>query len=408
MTLNILRRLLPNLERRLLAKGAVVRPRRGELAVKRLGGYVKVQPDDPHDILAVDREHFETELRKEVEVETLIGTATGIEIECNTVRSVAVRMQNGETRKIDCALLIDASGPARVTEKWLSKAGFPAPTVDRYDPRLRYSQFRVQLTETMQQRIDSESGYPDPAVQNVQPGGAIDENGSFLGAIQDGHGQWRYVVASRGDSGCAEEPKDWQHFVERFKHIDSRGDFHPSFAKATRIVIEEIDKAPERDLTNIGALYHVSHSPRTLAANLIPIGDCLSKLNPIAGTGIVKACIDAVTLDRVLRAQQRSVVPDFLVKDYLTLHAARTDSAYEETKSGDSALPTTILPEGEKRATKPTLFQRYMKMLWLASIKDESGYCGTQLLAAVGLVGSPLDLYSPRLALRALYYNLLY
>ena len=70
-------------------------------------------------------------------MKTIIGTATGIGISDRIVDSVTVRLPDGKTQMIDCALLVDASGPAAATSKWLQKAGFPAPKVERYDPQLR-------------------------------------------------------------------------------------------------------------------------------------------------------------------------------------------------------------------------------------------------------------------------------
>jgi 2-polyprenyl-6-methoxyphenol hydroxylase-like FAD-dependent oxidoreductase len=106
-----------------------------------LGDHTRQDPEEYlFDTLYISRAGMETIVRKLVlercpNIEIRYKqSVTSIELnERKRVRAVNIR-DGDKTTSVECALLIDATGPAIASRKWLPKVGFTSPEKITYDP----------------------------------------------------------------------------------------------------------------------------------------------------------------------------------------------------------------------------------------------------------------------------------
>jgi hypothetical protein len=61
------------------------------------------------------------------------ASVTGVELTGNRISHAVVR-QGENTKKIECELFLDCTGPALGSVKWLPKVGYTTPKKITYDP----------------------------------------------------------------------------------------------------------------------------------------------------------------------------------------------------------------------------------------------------------------------------------
>ncbi|KAF8507736.1 hypothetical protein JB92DRAFT_3098220 [Gautieria morchelliformis] len=151
--------------------------------------------------------------------------------------------------------------------------------------------------------------------------------------------------------------------------------------------------------------YHLS--PSSIPHNFVAVGDSVLQLNPVRGHGCTKACVDAVTLDGLLRKLKSApsdrpirsgshaytgvISPDFS-RAFFRSQALRTGGLWKSYTSQDYRFPTTTPAHGDTHSTGS--WQRQYGV-WIATLAMKDQEVSEVWWRVVNWLNPPTDLYSP-------------
>ncbi|MFC8842815.1 NAD(P)/FAD-dependent oxidoreductase [Streptomyces griseoincarnatus] len=278
--------LVPGTVDRLRAAGAHRQPVTTNMVVLSPYGWYR-RWDESHFMLLCTRDLLEATLRAQVladgrielldrtEVLSLDGTRTAVD-------GVRVRTRDGAERTLRAGLVVDATGRASRTPRWLADAGLPAPQRREVDTGLVYASRLYRAPE------GARDGFPVVNVQQDPRTGGPGRGGVLL-PVEDG----RWLVTLFGTAG-GEPPSNTAGF-ERYAREELR---HPLIADLLGAAVPETEVSLTRATGNRRLFYE---RMRAWPENLVVVGDALAALNPVYGHGMSVAAQGAAALRATVR-----------------------------------------------------------------------------------------------------------
>lgn len=281
-----LEELVPGTTGRLLAAGAHRQPVTANTVVLSPHGWYR-RWDESHFMLLCTRDLLEATVRAEVlgdervelldrtEILALDGTRAA-------VTGVRVRAHDGAERTLRADLVVDATGRASRTARWLTDAGLPAVERRDVDTGLVYASRLYRAPE------GARDGFP---VVNVQQDPRTGEpgRGGVLLPVEDGH----WLVTLFGTRGG--EPTSRADDFERYAREELR---HPVIADLLGAADPRTEVSLTRATSNRRFFYE---RMKEWPENLVVVGDALTALNPVYGHGMAVAARGAAALRAAVR-----------------------------------------------------------------------------------------------------------
>ncbi|SBT88444.1 Dehydrogenase (flavoprotein) [Streptomyces sp. DI166] len=272
--------LLPGVTARLREAGAHRLPITTDMVGLSPRGWYRRWPES-HFMLLCSRDLLDATVREQVLADGRIELAErtevlGLEGTATAVTGVRLRGPDDTRRTLGAGLVVDATGRASRTPRWLTELGLPGPKTREVDSGVAYASRVYRAPEA------ARDGFP---VVNIQPeprtgGPGV---GGVLLPIEDG----RWLVTLFGTRG-AEPSADPAGF-----DAYARGLRHP-------VLADLIDRAePLTDVAFTRTTANRRHFYEQLSAwpeNFVVLGDALAAFNPIYGHGMSVAARAAVAL----------------------------------------------------------------------------------------------------------------
>ncbi|MET3838554.1 FAD-dependent monooxygenase [Bradyrhizobium sp. OAE829] len=205
----------------------------------------------------------------------------------SAVSGVRYETSDGKANTIVADLVVDASGRGVMTLAALESMGFPKTEETEIGIDMAYS------TAIFEQPVDAPPAWKGVIVLPAAP---RDNRGAFLSPIENN----RWIVSVGANHGDA-PPGDMEGFLE--------------FAKSLRTstIYDAIkDAKPIGPIIRFLLPSSVRRRFETVQSfpnGLLPIGDAISRFNPVFGQGMSVAAQEAVILDRLLRARAAQTDP---------------------------------------------------------------------------------------------------
>jgi flavin-dependent dehydrogenase len=281
--------LLPGITDTLLDAGARRAPVTTDMVVYSAHGWFRRWPESHHVILA-GRDLLDATVRARVladeRVEVLGGAeALGLVGDAEAVTGVRVREADGRERTIEAGTVVDATGRASGTPRWLADLGLPTPERREVDSGLAYAS-RLYLAPEQ-----ARDGFP---VVSVQPDAREPGPGrsGFLLPIEDG----RWIVTLNGTRGGEPTAADasGDDFV-RFAHEELR---HPLIGDLLARAEPLSEVAFTRTTVNRRWFYERAAA---WPENFTVLGDALAAYNPVYGHGLAVGAQSALILRDLTR-----------------------------------------------------------------------------------------------------------
>ncbi|MET9785844.1 NAD(P)/FAD-dependent oxidoreductase [Streptomyces canus] len=281
--------LLPGITATLLDAGARRAPVTTDMVVHSAHGWFRRWPESHHVILA-GRDLLDATVRARVladeRVEVLGGAeALGLVGGAEAVTGVRVREADGRERTIEAGTVVDATGRASGTPRWLADLGLPTPERREVDSGLAYASRLYLAPEQARDGFPVVSVQPDP----LEPGPG---RSGFLLPIEDG----RWIVTLNGTRGGEPTAADasGEDFV-RFAREELR---HPLIGDLLARAEPLSEVAFTRTTVNRRYFYERAAA---WPENFTVLGDALAAYNPVYGHGLAVGAQSALILRDLTR-----------------------------------------------------------------------------------------------------------
>jgi flavin-dependent dehydrogenase len=371
--LEILEELFPGLQRECLDDGATPIKVLAQVRVYYYGHLLRQAEAGP-DFVSAGRPFLEQRIRQRIEklpnVTTFYGhQAVGLDYDHAARRITGVRISPVGVDALDLLsadLVVDAMGRNARTGTWLEELGYPRPAEDRIPARVAYATRHYRLTP----------GALD-AVRAVMVGPEPERPQGFMLAAQEtdrcsltvfGYGRYRPTADTFQDGVTALAPRDMLAAINTAHPLD---DIHlHQFPAAIRRRYDKLKHFPD---------------------GLLVVGEALCSVNPIYGSGITNAGLQALVLSRQLAKGDGDLPRRFFREAAKAISAPWWFAAY-----ADYALPEVSgpAPPGTKLAV------RYLRRVMAAAEYDPE--LAATIVQINGLTASPLGLLRPSVVGRVL------
>ncbi|WP_144924439.1 FAD-dependent oxidoreductase [Halorubrum salsamenti] len=332
-------------------------------------------PAEPEMLMpCASRPLFERIARQQVAATTGITVrdechATGYETsaDADAVEGLSIRRADGGEETLEADLVVDATGRASKTPRWLSEHGYRKPRTERVEVDLAYG------TVTIDRPSEDTSAYLcAPSAPDTRGGTAIPIEGDrWLVTLFGMHGDHpptdRPGFLAFADSlpfdrlaGLLRERAWTSDEIERYP-----------FAASQWRRYDELDRFPD---------------------GLVVTGDAIASFNPIYGQGMSAAALDALQLHHTIANGTEDIGSRFFHRavdhlDVVWQTAVGADFEFEETTG-----------------TKPTgagLFNRYVDRVTETAHTDAT--VAEAFYRVLRLEREPTSLFRPRIAARVLW-----
>jgi 2-polyprenyl-6-methoxyphenol hydroxylase-like FAD-dependent oxidoreductase len=275
------------------------------------------------------------------------------------VEGVVVR-DGGREERLRADLVVDATGRASRTPRWLDDHGYPSPPVDEVRVDLAYS------TVLVERPPDDRRAYWGPAsAPRTRGGGAAPvENGRWQVVMHGVHGDDPPMDVDGFETFATRLPfPDLGRLLDRHSIVSAEPDYYP-FPANRRHRYERLDRFPD---------------------GLLVVGDAVASYNPIYGQGISVAALQALVLHHVLAAEGR----ERLAPRFFERAAEVVDVAWLMAVGADFGFPETTGPK--PRGTD--LVGRYLSELTRRAHRD--GELRDALFRVIMMERPPSTLFRP-------------
>ncbi len=341
----------------------------------RLGGHLLARVDLPGEYCLTSRGLLESLVRRRVRALANVTlhercNVLGLVTDGSRVAGVRAcdRAPDAQERTLRAELAVTASGRGAKLPAWLEALGYPRPAEERVAVDVLYASryLRVRVCALGGDRVvldDARPGRPRGLSAQTVEGDrwivTLSGYGPEHHPPADGAG-WTAFLATVSDP----------EVFAAFAHADPLGDIEMhAFPAAVRRRYDRLRRLPRR---------------------LLVIGDAWCNLNPIYGQGMSVAALEAVALQRTLRAGD-------LDREAL-LQAARpaVEHASKLATDADRALPEL----GLRMSPLERMTNRYIDCLLAAAERDEA--LARILYDVTGMLVAPTRLLAPSTVPRVL------
>ncbi|KIY64985.1 hypothetical protein CYLTODRAFT_492663 [Cylindrobasidium torrendii FP15055 ss-10] len=371
------------------------------------------------DSMFATRRGLETALRRRVldsksypNITQIAGQVTNFIVDekaSNRVAGVTYRaMGSGpDTREhhIYAELVVDCTGTAQSSLKWLSRAGFNTEIPkDTYDPKMRYTTFTFKIT-------------PELAAKLPVPGGFHRPSGGYIVSLPDAKNDNKGLCIVRNEGNLLSVcPGGWgttngplmKDVDDIMAHCNSlKLDVPlPKWVLDTIDMLHEVEDDMYVSQVNVGPSFLMKFEKcKGLPTNYVALGDVVCRVNPLYGHGFAKALTGATCLNTILnRTRTSTTLPTTFGNDFFKLHANKIVPMWELPILIDYGQKSTIPVAGEKKSSTDGLRWYLSKVIEL-SFSDESAFVPTYLAITL-LGGASIDLLHPVLAAKVAWRHL--
>jgi 2-polyprenyl-6-methoxyphenol hydroxylase-like FAD-dependent oxidoreductase len=288
------------------------------------------------------------------------------------IKSIIAEQSDGSIVEIDTDLVIDASGPASLTPKWLQEFGFKVPVKTEVKIDLFYASMIYKDLSPNAGDWHSLLVYPNPA--------EMDRGGSISPIEGD---RYHIMLLGYGDHS---PPHDLRGFLQYAKSLDQ-----PNVYEAIKNGVAD----SEIQVYRFPSLHRYHYEKQSdFPSGLLVIGDAFCRLDPLFGQGMSIAAKEAELLSKVLRKYDS--------KKQLTHHFHRQTS-----KIIDVPWLIALTEDFRFRTTtgrKPmglSFLQWYVKKVVYACEQNKDVY--SQFIKVLHLKAHPASLFKPNLLAGVLF-----
>ncbi|MET8828564.1 FAD-dependent monooxygenase [Streptomyces sp. NPDC004610] len=370
--------LLPGTVGLLLAAGAHRIPVTTDMIVYSPQGWYRRWRRATHQVITAGRDLTDSVVRDQVLKDPRISVlphtrAVALRGDRHRITGIRVRAADGTERELAADLVVDASGRATRTPRWLDGLGVTGLVQDDITSGLAYaSRFYHAPVPT--------SGWPVVAVQADpgRPGPA--GSGGILPVEGD-----RWHVSLMGGPGAhpTTDPDAFEPYARTLRH--------PVIADLIRHAEPLTEVSVTHSTTN--RRYYYERLP-SWPDGLVVLGDAVAAFNPLYGQGMSAAAQGAVALRDELRAT--GPVPG-LARRVQRAVGARVGNAWDLAVGTDIHFATTT---GRTPTLADRLLHRYVSRL--SRTATGSFHAATALTDVLSLQAPPASLVGPRALLTAL------
>lgn len=301
---------------------------------------------------------------------------TGFDVGASPDRVTGVsvrRRDNGAEETLAADLVVDAGGRGSQTPKWLEALGYERPVESVVGVDIKYTSRVFRREKALP------DGYKALYIIGKPP---ESKRLGLMIPIEDD--RWIAVITGMLGDHPPNDPEGYMTFAralpvsniyEAIKDLEPLTDpVSHKFPASLRRRYERLRRLPE---------------------GLVVLGDALCSFNPVYGQGMTMAAVDALALDESLREQGKGSLHG-LAKRYFTKAGKATDTPWMMTTGEDFRYPEV---QGDRPLGLPAM-EWYMSHVHQATASDPEVF--RTFVRALHLVGSPLALFDPRIALRVL------
>ena len=275
--------------------------------------------------IAATRPYYELKIRRRIQALPNVTVHTGRLVQSLAPSSnggiAGVETEDvatGERQRIDGDLVVDASGRATKSPRWLEALGFGVTPVEEVEVDLAYVGALYEASPGFR---------PTACTYVIYPDAPRTWRGGLLQPVE-GH---RWKVTQWGMFGDR-APLEDNGFIEFSRSLVS-GELHDFLREARRVTDFKAMKIPKN------RWHRYDRMPR-FPQNYCIVGDAVSSLNPIYGQGMTKAAIHAIHLRKLLQAHAGQPSPaEVATRLRLELPAAVERQAWMTTVYGDLVYP---------------------------------------------------------------------
>lgn len=282
------------------------------------------------------------------------------------VTGVRMRADAGPEQTIDADLVVDATGRGSSGAVWLEELGYPPPAIEKVEIGISY------MTRTYRRRLTDLGGRQGIVVAGSEPNW---RNGVLL--AQEGE---RWIVSAGGFLGD-DAPDNDQGFLAYLATLPTM-EIHDVVANAEPLSDYRRYRYASSQRRRYEALAHFPE-------HYLAFGDAICSFNPVYGQGMTVAALEALALQRCLRAGSID-----LARRFFSRAARITDIPWEIAVGNDLRHPQIR----GARAPMLRFLNWYIGRLHLAATHDST--LTTAFLKVVNLMVPPPSLLSPAIAWR--------
>ncbi|KAG9018813.1 hypothetical protein FRB90_009283 [Tulasnella sp. 427] len=258
----------------------------------------------------LSREGTEAVLRKAVKesrsnISFKTGLVTGFIGDGERLAGVTVRV-DGSEEQVKADFVIDATGPSQMSfSKWLANAGFSLPSELRieYDPVIRYTASTWIIPKHLHSKWPVPWGLKCGLIYTMS---ADAETGDpkCIGFAMAENNQMLITLGGCDVSDLPHSPVELRSYAKSLHGTKSV----PEWIWQLFDFMEEYEEecmpfwVDYRIPPMSWVQWHKIANEGTLPKNWIAVGDANMVLNPLYAQGIYKTCVDATTLDSILRS----------------------------------------------------------------------------------------------------------
>ena len=390
----ILLRLFPDLERKLVAKGAHIVNLTNDVDYYVGTGY-SIKFKSNLTTIACTRQLLEHEIRNEIvefpNVNVRENTwATGLVVTkdektkrsiCKGVTLISTNTNSEETIVGD--LVVDTSGRESKTSEWLYRLGYGKPKETVVNSYIGYS--TCWFKPAVQQPVDRP--IIKPTIILTRP--PLNPYMGVIYPMEDA--SWLVGILGIGKNY---PPTDKQGFLQYTKKLETLDIYN---------MIKDFElSGPIYGYRTTGSRQYHYEKMKSWPENLITYGDSVSSFNPFYGQGITVACIEAVTLDKVLRKHKKRNRDLWGFSNIFQKKVSKINTLpWLLGTSEDFRWPST---EG----IRPHIFTRYMQKYShrVLLLTPKSKIAAKSFFEVMHLLRSPLILFHPLISFHILIETL--
>ncbi|KAK0215858.1 hypothetical protein EDD85DRAFT_996317 [Armillaria nabsnona] len=349
--------------------------------------------------LYLGRTGLETLLRRLVlggdykNIRQVIGTVVGISRDVSDplfIDRVTVRTPEGAMSDISAALVVDCTGSAAASLKWLRREGYG---------KLHYSTLQFYVPPELGRRLP---GLPVP----------YDECGMIYVFIPDINKENRCISSQKIDgdfiqlcftvngSESAELPKTLEEAKAWARSLITEVPITEGWFSMLDMLKEVQDTMTCSQVRIAPSTWIRYERGANLPSNWIAAGDSVMRVNPFFGQGCSKAIYGAICLNKLLQTVAVSI-PKGFSKKYFRMHVDKIEPLWSMTKVVDYAFATTVPVPGETLSEGAWL-RWYIKKLTDLSFTDAQA--GSAIWHFGVLLAPPTDLLQLTLVLKVAWH----
>ncbi|WP_405973880.1 FAD-dependent oxidoreductase [Streptomyces sp. NBC_00988] len=338
---NAIEDLVPGTVKELLSAGANRVPMTTNMLIHSPEGWYRRWERDSHYLITASRDLTDSVVRRQVLKDPRVSVrphtnVTALLGSSRRVTGVRLRAADGTETDLTADLVVDASGRASRTPRWLGELGIPGPAEDRIDSGIAYAS-RIYRAPV------STRNWP---VINVQADPRRGEPGRTGGIVPIEDGRWHVSLIGTPGAQPTREAAEFEPYARTLRHP---------------IVADLLSHA--EPLTDV-ALTHSTVNRRyyyerlkSWPEGLVALGDSVAAFNPIYGHGMSVAALGAVALRTRLASHG---LTDGLSRKAQRAIARPVELAWSLAVGQDIHYETT---KGKSAGAADRLLQRYVSRL---------------------------------------------